>query len=221
MIYLIRHGQSEANVDKSVYTTKHTSQIELTEKGRRQSRELAVNLISCDSGSNPYETLGDVYVSPFKRTLDTYRICVDEMFLYCGDELNTSKMNVIQDPLLTEMDWGTFYSRETHEFSWLKQQYEANRFYFRFPHGDSWHEVWCRAATFHEKLLRIMKKDPNKKISIFGHGIWINSFISIILNESPEYCMSIRYPKNCSFHKINYSSVTEKFELFTELEFKA
>lgn len=45
-VYLVRHGESEANVDQKVYDIKPNIHIELTEKGVQQAKELGQNLLS-------------------------------------------------------------------------------------------------------------------------------------------------------------------------------
>jgi broad specificity phosphatase PhoE len=43
-IILIRHGQSEANVDKTIYKTKPDYAMELTELGKQQALEAGLKI---------------------------------------------------------------------------------------------------------------------------------------------------------------------------------
>lgn len=60
---LVRHGESEGIVDKSLYHVKHDYALELTENGKLQARE---------AGSKIKDMVGDeslfFYVSPMWRT---------------------------------------------------------------------------------------------------------------------------------------------------------
>ena len=66
-IVLIRHAESEGNVDETMYMRKPDHRIELTEKGKRQAREAGEQLKNL---LGPNETLY-VYVSPYLRTMQT------------------------------------------------------------------------------------------------------------------------------------------------------
>ena len=64
-IYLVRHGESEGNVDKKVYRDVPDWKIELTQKGQEQASEAARQLDSSISRSTI------MYVSPWVRTKQT------------------------------------------------------------------------------------------------------------------------------------------------------
>jgi phosphohistidine phosphatase SixA len=66
-IVLVRHGQSEGNVNKEIYKTKPDYALRLTPTGIEQALQ---------AGNILYERLGKTlpqfYISPFWRTRDTY-----------------------------------------------------------------------------------------------------------------------------------------------------
>jgi broad specificity phosphatase PhoE len=65
-IILIRHAQSQGNVDSSLYSRVPDAQLELTDRGRLQAQEAGVKL---------KELIGDescgVYMSPYARSRQT------------------------------------------------------------------------------------------------------------------------------------------------------
>ena len=65
-LILVRHGQSQGNVDKTVYSSRPDHSILLTEKGRLEAR---------DVGKRLRELVGDesvkFYYSPYTRTKQT------------------------------------------------------------------------------------------------------------------------------------------------------
>lgn len=73
-IILVRHGESEANVNNNLYSNTPDWLIHLTEKGRNQAREV---------GKKIKELVGDepvyFYYSPFTRTRETFE-CISESF---------------------------------------------------------------------------------------------------------------------------------------------
>jgi len=68
-IIVLRHGQSEGNIDKSVYDRIPDYRIQLTQKGREQAAKAAEHLAR-EFGERPV----GVYVSPFTRTIQTEEI---------------------------------------------------------------------------------------------------------------------------------------------------
>ena len=86
-IILVRHGESEGNLDKNQYETVPDYALNLTPKGVDQARQAGAeikNLIGT-------ETL-HVYVSPYYRTRQTYQ-CIKE---YVG----TNVVKAVEDPRL-------------------------------------------------------------------------------------------------------------------------
>ncbi|CAF1647983.1 unnamed protein product, partial [Didymodactylos carnosus] len=66
-IILIRHGESLANVDKTIYTRIPDSQIDLTDAGIEQARQAGKQLREIIRNETLY-----VYLSPYKRSKQTY-----------------------------------------------------------------------------------------------------------------------------------------------------
>lgn len=73
-IILIRHGESEANVDKYLFGRVPDYTIELTEKGRQQALEAGRKLKQLVNDESLY-----FYVSPFWRARSTFE-CVASSF---------------------------------------------------------------------------------------------------------------------------------------------
>jgi hypothetical protein len=99
-IILVRHGQSEGNVDESAYVNTADWQIPLTELGREQAR---------GAGRELGELLGDesvfFYVSPYKRTLQT----LEEI----KKGLNQDNIwGSRQEPRIAEQQFGNFQDVE-------------------------------------------------------------------------------------------------------------
>lgn len=98
-ITLIRHGESEGNVDKSIYRSKPDYALRLTQKGFEQAVNLGKeirNLHDCEFiGMEP-----GIYCSPFWRARDT----LQGLKLGLGKGFNPRY--IYEDSRLREQEWG-------------------------------------------------------------------------------------------------------------------
>ncbi|KAG6634030.1 hypothetical protein CIPAW_12G090500 [Carya illinoinensis] len=72
-IILVRHGQSEGNVDESVYTRVADPKIALTEKGRAEAEECGEMIKELIEQDKVDSWKVYFYVSPYRRTLETLK----------------------------------------------------------------------------------------------------------------------------------------------------
>lgn len=72
-IILVRHGESEGNVDETVYTRVADPKIGLTEKGKAQAEECGhrIKKLIENDGDENWQLY--FYVSPYTRTLETLK----------------------------------------------------------------------------------------------------------------------------------------------------
>jgi broad specificity phosphatase PhoE len=201
-IILIRHGESEGNVDKSRYNHKPDYSMVLTAKGRIQARN-AGQTISALVGK---ETVG-VYSSPFYRT----RLTRDIFSKY---------LNVVfskEDPRLREQEWTTLLRNESKKQE-EKEREVIGKFYYRFKSGESCADVFDRISTFLETLHRdFAKKDFPKNVIISGHGMTNRIFIMRWLHLTVEEFEILRNPKNAQIYILQLND-KNKYDLVTPLE---
>lgn len=118
-IFLVRHGESQGNVDRSLYRILPDNKLELTEKGRRQSFE---------AGRQLKEDIGDgsvaFYVSPYIRTRQT----LDEILEGGAFKNYTVKEN----PHLREQEFGNFQDPDKFDH-YSKEREVCGWFYHRVP----------------------------------------------------------------------------------------
>lgn len=99
-IILIRHGQSEGNVDESVYTQVPDPKIRLTKKGVVEAEECGKRIRKLIESDEADDWQVYFYVSPYKRTLETLR--------GVGKAFESSRIaGVREEPRLREQDFGT------------------------------------------------------------------------------------------------------------------
>ena len=183
-IILIRHGESEANVNTHLFASMPDYAIELTEKGHNQAME---------AGKKLKELVGDeslyFYVSPFWRTRSTFEEIAQafprEQFRYS------------EEPRLREQEWG--YLRCNEDFDKVcRERREYGIFYYRFPGGEAASDVYDRIND----LLGSMHRDFNKadfpqNCVLVTHSLAIRLFIMRWFHHTIEEFECMRSPKNC------------------------
>ncbi|KAL4460954.1 hypothetical protein ABPG74_016426 [Tetrahymena malaccensis] len=192
-LILLRHGESEANIDPHVYTHKADNQIELTEKGKKQASKLGDilnKLIDKDSKIT-------MYISPLKRAMQTAHIL--EQYL--------NVENKIVDPRLREQEWGNlqkFQLDKTKSLQVLNERKLVSRLFYRFETGESGCDAYNRVSSFWETLFRDMdnpnsqgKNSNNRVFVIVSHGIIQRLLVFRYLRADVEYYDTMPNPSNC------------------------
>ncbi|RZC56584.1 hypothetical protein C5167_015449 [Papaver somniferum] len=146
-IILIRHGQSEGNVDESVYTQVPDPKIGLTKKGVVEAEECGKRIRKLIESDEADDWQVYFYVSPYKRTLETLR--------GVGKAFESSRIaGVREEPRLREQDFGNFQDREQMRVE-KAERILYGRFFYRFPNGESAADVYDRITVSHGLTLRV------------------------------------------------------------------
>ena len=201
-IILIRHGQSDGNVDRITHATVPDWKIPLTEKGREQARE---------AGKKVFNSLGRlelaVYCSPYLRTRQTWEEMDSQSFQV--------DITVKEDPRLVEQSWGNLRAFEPRKW----EDIEAERdhygpFYYRFLHGESGVEVYQRFTTFLDTLYRDFEKSdfPDNAL-IVTHGFTLRVLLMRWLHWSVEEFHELKNPKNCQTFELQLDKINDKYYL--------
>lgn len=133
MVYLVRHGESVANLNKRF---SGITDVELSENGREQARVAGQKLTG--------EKISHVYSSTLQRARDTAKIICDE--------IGFDKHSIIMEDCLVEVDFGVFENmtwdeiyanyREESE-KWMEQQHR-----YIFPEGEGYDDIINRISVF-------------------------------------------------------------------------
>lgn len=138
MIYLVRHGQSEANYNKK-YCGITDSQ--LSPLGVKQANIAALNL------GDTY--ISKIYSSPLKRAYDTAKIICEV------NNIDKNKITTVDN--LTEINFGIFENMTWEEMrssnkgeteNWIKMGCK-----YKFPQGESYEDILNRISGFMDKLI--------------------------------------------------------------------
>ncbi len=205
-LLLVRHAQSEANVDRAVNTTVSDHAIGLSDAGRLEATASG-NLIKAFFEANPGCGAHNrrILVSPYKRTLDTAALVVDAVGV---DQFRDCK----ERTLLAEQHFGLFeglspeeiageYPRESEHFE--KAIKYNGRFWARAPMGESRFDVALRMTTLIEEILRDEVEYGICDVVIISHGVTLRAFAMEWLEKTPEWMDAQQNPTNGSVRLID------------------
>eukprot|EP00898_Chlorokybus_atmophyticus_P000747 jgi/Chlat1/1673/Chrsp127S01912 len=198
-IILVRHGESEGNVDEDAYTRIPDSKICLTESGKRQAEEAGRRIRAMIEADGEPNFKVYFYASPYLRSLQTLR------GLGAAFERNRIA-GVREEPRLREQDFGNFQDRERMRVEKaIRLRY--GRFFYRFPDGESAADVYDRVTGFRETLRadidvgrfrRDECRDVNMNLILVSHGLTLRVFLMRWFKWSVEEFERLTNPTNCS-----------------------
>ncbi|MGQ7868891.1 histidine phosphatase family protein [Sunxiuqinia sp. sy24] len=168
-LIIIRHGETVENANNICQGQQHGC---LSELGRRQARQLAIQLKD--------EPLDLVYSSDLQRTIDT----ANEILKFHPE------MEFVTDPLL----------RERSLTLWEGKPFPENWSWDYLPEGAETNEDMLeRAGQFIAKLLR---QHDGQRVAAITHGGLIRAFWTVIANKPSSDYFSWEVTKNTSVSRI-------------------
>lgn len=195
-IILVRHGESQGNLDMSAYTTTPDYKIPLTPLGLEQARAAGDGIYGVVSDATNWKV--HFYVSPYVRTRDTLR------------EIGRAfpKERIIgarEECRVREQDFGNFQvEKRMKAIKETRQRF--GRFFFRFPDGESAADVFDRVSSFMESLwrdidMRRLDQGENSETNlvIISHGLTSRVFLMKWFKWTVEQFERLNNFGNCEF----------------------
>lgn len=184
---MIRHGQSAANLDQTLYNRVPDYRIPLTELGKAQAAAAGEQVRRQLDGQKVC-----VYVSPYLRAHQT----LEAMKL--GELVDRT----IEEPRLREQDWANFQNPvEIADQKELRNAY--GHFFYRFREGESGSDVYDRVSSFMETLHRHWSKpDYAPNTLLVTHGLTMRLFCMRWFHWSVEYFESLNNPGNAEIRTL-------------------
>ncbi len=185
MIYLVRHGESQANISKRY---SGITDVELSLLGRNQA---------CIAGANLKTfKISHVFSSPLKRALDTAKII--------SKQINFNENEIIIEKNLMEVNFGLFenmtweemqvtYKEETER--WIREKLK-----YRFPQGESYEDVIERICLFTDKI-------PDNSVVVTHFGV-IQSIL-LHLKIADELNLWDYHISNCDIVVLNNKEIVK------------
>lgn len=163
-LYLVRHGQSEANAAKIMQGAKIDRP--LTPKGIEQAKLTRDKLVHLQ--------FDRVFVSPLRRASQTAEVIV-------GDH-----RTVRFDPRLVEFDYGQWDGQPILQLVHDYPQYfkEAHNFKnaWKVSGGESYDDTYTRLRSFMHDDLDL---DSDQNVLVVSHGMTIKLWVAMLLS-APE-----------------------------------
>ena len=180
-IYLIRHGESLANLGLVSADFSMDNQNTLSKKGEDQIRAIIPAFQNCN--------IVRIFSSPMKRAVESAEILQSGL---------VNKPKIIIDNHLKEIDYGIFTDdRNNPEMQNIAKKQIAGDQEIRFGGGENIREILERFLDF---LVDTYKKNQNGEIVIFSHG----RLLSIISKKIEDI-----YQKKIKKSKIENASIIE------------
>ena len=183
-IFLIRHGESVANIDRNNYSALPGYKIPLTTKGVEQAencgRKLKEKLVS----DNIF-----FYLSPYLRTKQTFKAI--------KNQLGNIQYKLREEPRIREQDFGN--PRDQFMDLTLDPDYQkCGAFFYRFPNGECGADVYDRVSTFFYTLHRdFLKAEYPENVVIITHGMLMRLFLMRWYHWTVEEFENLANPPNC------------------------
>lgn len=166
-IFLVRHGQSEANKDESIYFLKKDYELVLTDLGQEQAKAAGIYLNGLMSDKDVA-----AFVSPYARTRETWGII--------QSQLKDFKVSYHENPLIREQEYKIFSTPEDVKAK-KQEQKEFGDFWYRFKNAESVADVYQRVHVFFNYLLLSkLNGDLKGNVVIVAHEIVIRAFLLIL-----------------------------------------
>jgi broad specificity phosphatase PhoE len=215
-IFLIRHGESAGNVDKSIYSHTPDWKVPLTEKGIQQAKSAGEKVaLLLQQDYNTYKgNIVTYYCSPWYRARQTaqyLREVLEPLYKIEG------KTILREDPRIREQEWGNF--QEEHLQKKIREdRHRYGSFFFRMPHGESGADVYDRMTTFIDTMHRDFEKyDFPANAIIISHGLAIKLFFMRWFHWSVEEFESYDTPDNCAIFQMDLQE-DNRYKLMTDLK---
>ena len=181
-IILVRHGESESNVNKEILMTVPNHKVPLTDLGRRQASDLGRSLVEWGIVNAHF------IVSTHLRTRQTASLIQEHV---CTRSIKFS-------PLIREIDVGNFISDIA---SINRERKIIGNYHYRFPNGESGADLVMRVQHFLDsdpfnprKLASCSDLYP---IIVETHAMTMRAFQTIWDELSPDEFDALPKPKNC------------------------
>lgn len=232
-IFLVRHGQSSANVDPTIYEKIPDCNIPLSQYGINQAyncgKDLFNFMINADERICSIWDKTVIYTSPYKRAKQTAEYMVDGLNKGLNEyrNMNFYNKNDIQDSIfLVEQQFGLFdglfvdddYTKikEKYPNEWAyyeKHEKHNGKFWARMPMGESRFDVAIRVQQFFGNMINDCKEYGYENVIIVTHGVTIRCFLMQWLNKNVEWFDTEHNPKNCSVRYIENTYIDNGYIL--------
>jgi len=213
-ISLVRHGESEGNVNKTIYRDLPDYKVPLTVNGLEQAKCAGQQIDKFVAKNNEmYELpfpgcMARIYCSPWYRTRQTADAIISQL---------TFDIEYREDPRLREQEWGNYQIAEIAE-KIKNERYKFGTFFYRMPDGESGADVFDRVSDFLDTLHRdFQNSNMQPHVIIVTHGLTLRLFLMRWFHWTVEEFESLENPDNCQIINLKFNADKDKYYLDSEL----
>ena len=221
-IFLVRHGQSMGNVDKTIHQTTADHAIPLSEEGKLQAVRAGEFLGAWfqrleDAPIGTGTLRPRLWTSPYLRTRQTsdgIEQGIDKLPSSIATPRHESVSRILdrrEDIALCEQQFGLFDGIPDEDLPlrypdahahYRKQEEFEGRFWARMPMGESRFDVAMRVHQAFGTWQRDAEKHDIDHLIVVSHGVTIRAILMRWLHLPFEWFETERNPKNCSVRLI-------------------
>ena len=201
-LYLVRHGETTANLDKAVYLDTADHAVPLSNLGHEQARDAGVKLAERLKSAHKVR----VWSSPYLRTRQTaneIRSRLDDAGI---------KHDYREHINLCEQQYGLFdgipdeelhlrYPNEAAHYN--KCERHEGKFWARMPLGESRFDVAVRVHQAFGTWIRDAEKHGITDLIVVTHGVTLRAIVMQWLHLTPEWFEAEKNPSNCAIRLIH------------------
>ncbi len=208
-IFIVRHGQSEGNVDETVHQKKADWQIELSELGHQQARKAGEFMEAYLQGPELIGKKLCAWRSPYKRTRQTHAGIMRSMEPFVENVYETDKLREQEQGLwdgLTDAEKERLYPNEWKNYRKNTGEDWLGKYFARYFGGESGADVALRVAQFQESLFRDIN-EGQKYHFITSHGATNRIFVQQFMHYPFEWLAKEPNPGNCHIRLIKGNKI--------------
>ncbi len=218
-IYLVRHGETEGNVDRTLYKVKADHAIRLTPKGVQQADDAGRFLMRHLKERQQQEgrSFGRIRVwhSSYYRARETAGHILQQL----AERFDpfSGVLTYHDEPFLIEQKAGLFDGMTDKEFKTTypeaAQDYEKHirfngRTYAQSPMGDSRLDVTKSVKHHFGSIARDFEKHNIRNVIVVCHGVTERAFLMGWMRYCSEWFDAEKNPGNCWIRQIHGNSKT-------------
>lgn len=197
-VLIIRHAQSEEDINPSIHNLVNDNEIKLTSFGIKQINELGCCLSQFNITNN---FCNIIYLSSSKRARETWTVL--EPYLIGEKIIHT-------DNRIRNLNWGniTLETREQTE----AERYKIGVLKYKFPGGDNTPDYVEAINDFTKEIFyNCNKLEFPERIIIITHGFALRVIARSIFNIPDEQFKWLANPPNCYCAEITYLAHKAQF----------
>lgn len=209
-IYLVRHGETTANLDKKVYLETADHAVSLSDLGITQAKsagdKLVTELIKDIPGYSRRTGPVRVWASPYNRTRQTaheirHQLAAAGIVHDYREHINLCEQQYGLFDGIPDDELHLHYPKEHAHYA--KCERHEGKFWARMPLGESRFDVAVRVHQAFGTWHRDAEKHGIKDLIVVTHGVTLRAIVMQWLHLTPEWFEAEKNPANCAIRVID------------------